>query len=115
MITVTPNIIDVEIVNGAAVVTVTPTPVNVTVEKGNVTITGTTTNMVVGETPSGLVNGSNTAFVTAFSFIPESVEIFMSGVRLSIIADYQTSGTTNISLISAPLTGELIRVNYLKV
>jgi hypothetical protein len=67
---------------------------------------------VTGETPAGAVNGSNATFTTAFSFVPESVEVFIETCRLSLLDDYNTSGTQTIQFYVSPLAGEKIRVNY---
>lgn len=70
--------------------------------------------LVVGETPSGTVNGSNATFTTAFDFVPESVEVFVETCRLCLLEDYNTSGTNTIQFYVSPLAGEKIRVNYQK-
>jgi len=69
---------------------------------------------IEGEVPAGAVNGSNATFTTAFDFIPESVEVFVNGIRQKPITDYTTSGTTTILFTDSPLTGDIILVNYLK-
>lgn len=69
-------------------------------------------NWVTGETPAGAVNGSNATFTTAFDFVPESVEVFIETCRLSLLDDYNTSGTRTIQFYVSPLAGEKIRVNY---
>jgi len=66
MIIVTPNIIDVEIVNGAAVATVTPTPINVTVEKGNVTYNITGSSDTVAVTAAENLGGHRIVTVEGF-------------------------------------------------
>ncbi len=70
---------------------------------------------VFGEVPSGVMNGSNATFVTAYNFVPESVQVFLNGLLQKIVSDYSTSGSTVIMLVSAPQAGENILVNYLKV
>ena len=68
--------------------------------------------LVVGETPSGLVNNSNATYTTAFAFVPESVELFINGLRHKRILDFTTSGTTTVMLTDSPLTGDLLQLNY---
>jgi hypothetical protein len=75
---------------------------------------GGTAVTVVGETPTGAVNGSNATFTSLFAFAPETVEVFISGFRLTLLADYNTSGNRTITLFASPITGELVRINYIK-
>lgn len=69
---------------------------------------------VVGETPTGLVNGSNATYTTAFSFVPLSVAVLVNGVAQRRVTDFNTSGTTTIILTESPQAGEAVRVTYLR-
>lgn len=69
-------------------------------------------SIVAGEIPVGLINGSNGTFTTAFSFVPETFEVFINGLRQKLIEDYNTSGGNSFTLISAPLTDEEVLVGY---
>lgn len=69
-------------------------------------------SFVIGETPSGLINGSNVQFTTAQSFVPETVQVFVNGVSQTLTVDYVTTGTTTILLSVSPIVGDYIRVNY---
>lgn len=75
----------------------------------------TSANMVIGEVPTGLINGSNATFTTANPFVAGTVEVFVNGLRQTIIVDFNTSGNNTIQLIFSPLTGEVITVNYIKL
>lgn len=95
--------------------------INITSPDGSILITNggsggvtTSVDLVVGETPSGLVNGSNATYTTAFSFVPESVELFINGLRQNRVTHFTTSGTTTVIISDAPLTGEPIQLNYRK-
>lgn len=85
---------------------------------GSLTITGSgpggagSGSLVVGETPLGLVNNSNATYTTAFAFVPESVELFINGIRQKRILDFTTSGTTTVLITDSPLTGDLLQINY---
>jgi len=67
---------------------------------------------IIGETPTGAINGSNATFLSAFNFIPESVEVVVNGLIQRVVTDYNTTGLTTVILTTAPLTGESIRLNY---
>jgi hypothetical protein len=71
-------------------------------------------SFVLNEVPTGLVNGSNVTFTTAFNFVPGSEQVFLNGIKLTLLQDYNTSGNNTITLYQSPLTGELIQVNYTK-
>ncbi len=71
-----------------------------------------TVDLVVGEVPIGAIDGSNASFTTAYDFVPESVEVFWSGIRLNLVSEYVTVGTQTINLTQSPQIGEVITVNY---
>jgi len=67
---------------------------------------------VLGEVPSGTVNGSNTVFTTSQPFT--SIEVFKNGVRMKAGgADYTVTNTTTITFVTAPVTGTVLVVNYI--
>lgn len=72
-------------------------------------------NYVTRETPAGTVNGSTTVFSLATAPIAGTEHVYLNGILQEPGAgnDYTISGG-NITFISAPLTGDKIRVSYLK-
>lgn len=70
---------------------------------------------VTRETPSGTVNGSNTTFTLAATPLSGTEEVFLNGLLQEPGAgnDY-TISTATITYLTAPLTGDKIRVNYRK-
>jgi hypothetical protein len=72
-------------------------------------------NFVDKETPSGTINGSNTAFTLAFTPVSGSEYLFLNGLLLESGAgnDYTITGAA-ITMLTAPLTGEKLRVSYRK-
>ena len=73
------------------------------------------TNFVDKEIPSGAINGSNTAYTLANTPVAGSEHVYLNGMLIESGAgnDYTISGA-NITLLSAPLTGEKLRVTYRK-
>lgn len=70
------------------------------------------TSFIYDETPSGTVNGSNTAFILANTPVSGSLIVFRDGQRLvGGGADYTLSGTT-ITFVTAPATGSVIKCDY---
>lgn len=75
----------------------------------------TGSNFVDKETPSGSINGSNTSFTLANTPVAGSEHVFLNGLLQESGGgnDYTISGTT-ITMATAPLSGEKIRVSYRK-
>ena len=73
------------------------------------------TNFVDKEVPSGSINGSNTAFTLANPPTSGSEHVYLNGMLQESGAgnDYTISGAS-ITMLSAPLTGEKLRVSYRK-
>lgn len=104
-----PNLLSVSIAPVVVpVLSVTVNPVVLQIAGGGGSI------RVIGEVPTGAINGSNATYQSAFDFVPESVEVFAGGHRLTLLQDYNTAGTRTITLYTSPLTGENLRVNYQK-
>lgn len=73
-------------------------------------------SVVVGETPSGLVNGANTAFTTASYFRFNTVQVFVNGLALARgTAFTEGNDQKTLTLTSAPAALSTVRVGYLKV
>lgn len=70
---------------------------------------------ITRETPSGSVNGSNTTFTLANTPTSGTEEVYLNGVQQEPGAgnDYTISGAT-ITYLTAPLSGDKIRVSYFK-
>jgi hypothetical protein len=75
------------------------------------------TTIVVGETPGGLVNGSNTIYTTSDVFSAGSLQVFKNGIRLTDGGgDYSTNASNNgFTMVTAPATGTILRVCFYKV
>lgn len=87
---------------------------------GKVLKAGTVINNITGdiyttEIPVGLINGINATFTSAFSFIPESVVLYLNGLRIKIVDEYNTIGNNKIILSVSPGNNENILINYLKL
>jgi hypothetical protein len=68
----------------------------------------------VDETPSGTINGSNTAFTLAQTPLEnDSVELYRDGLKLTVTTDYTISGTS-ITMVTAPVVGQTLRANYIR-
>lgn len=75
---------------------------------------GSAADFVFGETPAGLVNGSNATYTTAFDFEPETVIPSINGLEQKLGTHYITMGNNTIIFNDSPTTGEIITVTYIK-
>lgn len=74
-----------------------------------------TSSFVYNETPSGTVNGSNTAFTTASAPVSGTLQVFRDGQLMAGGgADYSLSGST-ITFTTAPATSSVLLVTYQSV
>lgn len=72
-------------------------------------------NFIDKEVPSGSINGSNTSFVLANTPISGSEYVYLNGVlQESGSGNDYTIATATITMTTAPLTGEKLRVSYRK-
>ncbi len=69
---------------------------------------------ITRETPTGLVNGANVTYTLASTPIAGTEQIFLNGLLQEPGAgnDYTISGGT-ITYLTAPVTGDRLRVNYI--
>lgn len=110
----------VYIANGSGVLTPTTLSGDITAvsSSGAVTVASTlfrTANFVVRETPSGLVNGSNVTYTLAATPVSGTEQVYFNGIQQEPGAgnDYTISAAV-ITFLAAPVTGDKIRVSYLK-
>lgn len=73
-------------------------------------------NSVISDaTPSGTVDSSNTAFSATTPYTAGTLEIFINGLKQIRNTDYTESNPTTgaFTMTTAPVTGDIIRVNYM--
>lgn len=66
----------------------------------------------INETPTGLVNSSNTVYDTAETFIAGSLQVFLNGQLLTITEDYTETDSNTFTMVTAPATGDILRITY---
>lgn len=69
---------------------------------------------VYGSSPLGVINGINATFQAQHNFIPETLVVYVNGLRQKIIDDYQTSGTQTVVLSASPVLGENVLFDYIR-
>ena len=72
-------------------------------------------DVVTRQTPTGAINSSNVTYTLANTPIVGTEQVFLNGILQEAGSgdDYQISGAT-ITYETAPVTGDILRVNYLK-
>lgn len=71
------------------------------------------TSFVYNEVPSGLVNGSNTAYDTAHTYVAGTIQVYRDGQLMKGGgADYTETDSNTITFTTAPVTGSVILVTY---
>lgn len=73
------------------------------------------TSFIYNETPSGTVNGSTTAFDTAFNYVAGTIQVYRDGQLMKGGgADYTETDANTITFVTAPVTGSVLLVSYQK-
>lgn len=65
---------------------------------------------IVGETPSGVINGANRAFQTAFRIRAGSLRVFLNGVRVA--AEDYVANMNEVLFDAAPRSGDELTFDY---
>jgi len=71
-------------------------------------------DLVNGEIPSGSLDGVNMVFATTNPFKPSTLSIYLNGVKLMLGVDFTLNIPQQFTLVSAPLSTDYLRVDYLK-
>lgn len=91
-----------------------------------VTINGTTQSInnltsqqlsnltIKSEIPIGVVNGINATFTSINHFIPESVELYINGLKQIPTDEFITIGSNRIDLLVSPNIPDTLLINYIK-
>jgi hypothetical protein len=82
--------------------------------KGDPGPSGGTASSVFGELPGGSIDGANTNFSTQYSYIPALLAVFLNGLRLRRTNDYVETDSQSFRLVSAPLPGDVVCIDYLR-
>jgi hypothetical protein len=64
---------------------------------------------IVGEVPTGFINGTNRNFTTANSYITGTLAVYLNGNRTK---DFTETGANTFAFNNAPLTGDVVHVDY---
>jgi hypothetical protein len=74
----------------------------------------TGSSAITNEIPIGLVNSINTNFTTVNSFVSNSLEVYLNGVKQLWGVGYIVTGATTFQFSNSPITGDEVTVAYSK-
>jgi len=72
------------------------------------------TNIVTREVPTGAINGSNTSYTLATTYVNGAEQVYLNGLLQNAGGNDYTGNGTTIVFTSAPQTGSVILVTYWK-
>lgn len=67
---------------------------------------------VYAETPTGLVNSTNTVYDTAHEYIAGTIRVVLNGVLQTLTDDYAETDSNTITFVTPPQTGDTLRCYY---
>jgi hypothetical protein len=67
-----------------------------------------------GEVPTGAINGTNKNFTTLNTYAAGQLAVYLNGVRQRRPDDYTETSSSAFQLVSAPLSGDIVSVDYMK-
>lgn len=75
---------------------------------------GAALKMVWGETPAGVVNGTNRSYTSANIYSPGLLGVYLNGLRQRHPDDYTETGSQSFQFVNAPLAGDQLTVDYIQ-
>jgi hypothetical protein len=66
---------------------------------------------ISGEVPSGPIDGVNTTFILGHTPLPNTLKVFLNGLRQKQTLDFLFSGAT-ITFVTAPQNSDLLLCDY---
>lgn len=75
-----------------------------------------TSRFKFNQTPVETPNGAIAVFTLPNSdtYVSGLIEVFLDGLQQIKTTDFTESASTTITMVAAPVTGEVIRLNYIK-
>jgi hypothetical protein len=69
---------------------------------------------IVGETPTGSIDGTNETYYTANNYSGGTLAVYLNGLRMKLGLDFLDISANSFQFTYAPAAGDLITVDYLK-
>jgi len=71
-----------------------------------------TAGFVYGEIPAGAINGTNKLYTVDNSFLANTLEVYLNGLRQRRVDDYNEISDTEFEFVLAPRVGDTVSVDY---
>lgn len=71
-------------------------------------------DIINNETPSGSVNGVNVLFTTAYPYKNQTLSIYLNGSKLMLGVDYVLNVPQQFTLLTAPVSTDNLRIEYVR-
>ena len=69
---------------------------------------------VWGETPAGLIDGSNQVYTSANPYMPNLLGVYLNGLRQRRTNDYSETGSQSFQFLQAPQPGDSLSIDYIQ-
>ncbi len=73
-----------------------------------------TSKFIMHETPTPATNGSQKVFTVANAYVSGLLEVYLDGLMQIKGTDYTETSSTTFTMVEAPDSDEVLRVNYIK-
>jgi len=70
--------------------------------------------LVIGEVPSGTIDGSNKIFTTAYNVFGTAIDVYLNGLLQKRGDDYTFTSPNTITFVTAPPSGSNLLCDYIK-
>lgn len=104
-------LVDLTPVTQAIAVNLTTTTQTIEITLG-VVESGLSQVEVKNEIPTGAIDGSNAIFTTAFPFVPESIQLFLNGIRQKSGDDFVNTDNQTILFSLSPDLNSFLLIDY---
>jgi hypothetical protein len=75
---------------------------------------GGTATCVIGETPGGAIDGSNTVFTASNAYQAQTLAVYLNGLRQRRTDDYTETSSTSFTFVLPPRSTDSISIDYVE-
>lgn len=69
---------------------------------------------VYNEAPTGFINGINAVFTSSYLFVPETLRVYVNGIKLKPFDEFTSTGMNTITLMVSPEVNDIVLIDYKK-
>jgi hypothetical protein len=71
--------------------------------------------IVVGEIPTGAIDGVNMNFTASANFHGSSLQVYLNGLRILETIEFTVTGPNTFQMIEPPWSGSRIQIDYIEL